>query len=152
MANSNTRSPRDLETRTQEARYVYTPSSKLPDPTPIPGMSFRWIATHVMSIADPTNVSRKRRDGWEPVKAADHPELMLEGNANGNVEIGGLMLCKMPTERVKAMDEYYQNQNRAQMDSVDNNFLKNQDPRMATLFSERQSTSSRGSSFGAGVK
>jgi len=50
------------------------------------------------------------------------------------------------------MDEYYQNQNRAQMDSVDNNFLKNQDPRMATLFSERQSTSSRGSSFGAGVK
>jgi hypothetical protein len=29
----------------------------------------------------PTNVSSKMRDGWEPVKAADHPELMLEGNA-----------------------------------------------------------------------
>jgi len=149
---ADNRTPRDLTTRDKNVRYVYTPSSKLPDPTPIPGMSFRWIATHVMSIADPTNVSKKRRDGWEPVKAADHPELMLEGNASGNVEIGGLMLCKMPTERVEAMDEYYQRQNRAQMESVDNNFLKNQDPRMATLFSERQSTSTRGSVFGNGSK
>jgi hypothetical protein len=24
----------------------------------------------------------KFRDGWEPVKAADHPELMLPGNAD----------------------------------------------------------------------
>jgi hypothetical protein len=149
---ADNRTPRDNVTREKEARYVYTPSSKLPDPTPIPGTSFRWIATHVMSIADPTNVSKKRRDGWEPVKAVDHPELMLDGTANGNVEIGGLMLCKMPTERVKAMDEYYQKQNQAQMESVDNNFLKNQDPRMATLFSERQSSSSRGSVFGAGTK
>lgn len=149
---ADNRTPRDLTTRDKNVRYVYTPSSKLPDPTPIPGMSFRWIATHVMSIADPTNVSRKRRDGWEPVKAADHPELMLEGNASGNVEIGGLMLCKMPTDRVEAMDEYYQRQNKAQMESVDNNFLKNQDPRMATLFSERQSTSTRGNAFGTGSK
>ena len=149
---ADNRTPRNNTTREKEARYVYTPSSKLPDPTPIPGMSFRWIATHVMSIADPTNVSKKRRDGWEPVKATDHPELMLEGTANGNVEIGGLMLCKMPTERVKAMDEYYQKQNQSQMESVDNTFLKNQDPRMATLFSDRQSTSSRGTSFGSGSK
>jgi hypothetical protein len=149
---ADNRTPRDNVTREKEARYVYTPSSKLPDPTPIPGMSFRWIATHVMSIADPTNVSKKRRDGWEPVKATDHPELMLEGTANGNVEIGGLMLCKMPTERVKAMDEYYQKQNQSQMESVDNTFLKNQDPRMATLFSDRQSTSSRGTGFGSGSK
>ena len=149
---ADNRTPRDLTTRDKNVRYVYTPSSKLPDPTPIPGMSFRWIATHVMSIADPTNVSRKRRDGWEPVKAADHPELMLEGNASGNVEIGGLMLCKMPTDRVEDMDEYYQRQNKAQMESVDNNFLKNQDPRMATLFSERQSTSTRGGAFGTGSK
>ena len=150
---ADNRTPRDNVTREKETRYVYTPSSKLPDPTPIPGMSFRWIATHVMSVADPTNVSRKRRDGWEPVKATDHPELMLEGNANGNVEIGGLMLCKMPTERVKAMDEYYQKQNQSQMESVDNNFLKNQSaPQYGKLFSERQSTSTRGSVFGNGSK
>jgi hypothetical protein len=56
---------------------VYTPSSALPDPTPEPGYVYRWIATHVLGQADPTNVSKKMREGWEPVKAADHPELML---------------------------------------------------------------------------
>jgi len=39
------------------------------------------------------------REGWEPVKAEDHPELMMVGNEKtGNVEIGGLMLCKMAAE------------------------------------------------------
>ena len=109
------------------------------------------MATHVLGEAQNTNVSSKMRKGWEPVKAADHPELMLEGNAKtGNVEIGGLMLCKMPIERARARDEYYANQNRAQMDSVDNNFMRNNDPRMP-LFADRKSSASRGG-FGSGSK
>jgi hypothetical protein len=92
------------------------------------------------------------REGWVPVKAADHPELMMMGNAaTGNVEIGGLMLCKMPKEMAIARDEYYQNQAKNQMDSVDNHFLRNNDPRMP-LFSERKSTTSRGAGFGSGSK
>jgi len=99
----------------------------------------------------PTNVSSKMRDGWVPVKAADHPELMLEGNASGNVEIGGLMLCKIQTERLMAMKEYYDTQAQNQMDSVDNHFMRNNDPRMP-LFADRKSSSSRGSGFGTGSK
>jgi hypothetical protein len=148
---TDARTNRDLMTREKTARYVYKPSSTLPDPTPIPGVKFRWIATHILGQADPTNVSRKMRDGWEPVKASDHPELMLEGNAKGNVEIGGLMLCKNSEEQVRAMSEYYANQNQAQMDSVDNNFMRDNDPRMQK-FADRKSTSTRGTSFGAGVK
>jgi hypothetical protein len=92
------------------------------------------------------------RDHWEPVKAVDHPELMLEGNAaTGNVEIGGLMLCKNLTERVTAMKEYYDEQAQNQMTSVDNNFMRNNDPRMP-LFAEHKSTTSRGSGFGSGSK
>jgi hypothetical protein len=92
------------------------------------------------------------RDHWDPVKAVDHPELMLEGHAvTGNVEIGGLMLCKNLTERVVAMKEYYDGQAQNQMDSVDNHFMRNNDPRMP-LFSDRKSTSSRGSGFGSGSK
>ena len=145
------RTPRDLESRAKTTRAVYVPPTSLPDPTPEPGVVFRWIATHVLGQADPTNVSRKMREGWEPVKAVDHPELMLVGNATtGNVEIGGLMLCKMSKEQADARDAYYANQAQNQMDSVDNHFMRNNDPRMP-LFSERSSSTSRGG-FGSGSK
>jgi hypothetical protein len=144
MAN---RTPRDLETREKTTRAAYVPPSVLPEPTPEPGYSYRWIATHVYGTADPSNVSKKTREGWEPVKAADHPELMLPSNAAGNVELGGLMLCKMPTEMVQARNEYYQRQAEGQMQSVDNNLMRQSDPRMP-LFNERKSTST----FGSGNK
>jgi hypothetical protein len=149
---ADNRSNRDTTSRDKNARYVYTPSSTLPDPTPEPGYVYRWIATHIMGQADPTNVSRKMRDGWVPVKAVDHPELMLEANEKtGNVEIGGLMLCKQLSEQAKARDEYFNKQAQDQMDSVDNHFMRNNDPRMP-LFSDRKSTVSRGAGFGSGSK
>jgi hypothetical protein len=148
---AETRTPRELETREKQTRYVYKPSSALPDPTPEPGWAFRWVATHILGQADPTNVSRKRRDGWEPVKAEDHPELMISGSTSGNVEIGGLMLCKMPEAKLAAMSEYYDNANKAQSEAVDNNFLRQNDPRMP-LFAERKSAVTRGAGFGSGTK
>jgi len=148
---AETRTPRELETREKQTRYVYKPSSALPDPTPEPGWAFRWVATHILGQADPTNVSRKRRDGWEPVRAEDHPELMISGSTSGNVEIGGLMLCKMPEAKLSAMTEYYDNVNKQQSESVDNNFLRQNDPRMP-LFAERKSAVTRGAGFGSGTK
>lgn len=145
------RTPRDLVSREKSARAVYVPPSNLPDPTPEPGYLYRWVATHVMGQADPTNVSKKMREGWEPVKAADHPELQLFGNQSGNVEIGGLMLCKMSIEQANARTEYYAKQAQAQMDSVDNHFMRNNDPRMP-LFSDKKSSTSRGQGFGSGSK
>ena len=145
------RTPRDLVSREKSARAVYVPPSNLPDPTPEPGYLYRWVATHVMGQADPTNVSKKMREGWEPVKATDHPELQLFGNQSGNVEIGGLMLCKMSVEQANARNEYYAKQAQAQMDSVDNHFMRNNDPRMP-LFSDKKSSTSRGQGFGSGSK
>ena len=149
---ANPRTPRDLVSRETNARAVYVPPTSLPDPTPEPGVVFRWIATHVLGQPDPTNVSRKMREGWEPVKAEDHPEMQLFGNEKtGNVEIGGLMLCKMSIEKVQARDDYYNAQAQNQMDSVDNHFMRNNDPRMP-LFSDRKSTNTRGGGFGSGSK
>lgn len=151
MAETQNRTNRDLVSREKTARYVYRPPSTLPDPTPEPGYTYRWIATHVLGQSDPTNTSRKFRDGYEPVKAADHPELMIPGNEKtGNVEIGGLMLCKIPTERAIAMAEYYAEESQKQTDSVDNNFMRQNDPRMP-LFSDRKSSTTRGG-FGNGIK
>jgi len=146
------RTPRDNVSRDKQARAVYVPPTALPDPTPEPGYVYRWVATHVLGQHEPTNVSRKFRDGWEPVKAADHPELMITGSEKtGNVEIGGLMLCKMPIEKARARDEYYEQQAQNQMDSVDNHFMRNNDSRMP-LFADRKSTTSRGAGFGSGSK
>lgn len=143
------RTNRDLQTRENTARAVYTPPSTLPTPTPQPGWSFRWVATSVLGESNASNVSKKSREGWEPVRAEDHPELKLAADKNGNVELGGLMLCKMPTEMVDARNDYYRSQAQAQVDSVDNHFLRNNDPRMP-LFSDKKSSTTRGPGFGSG--
>jgi hypothetical protein len=144
------RTNRELVSREKQARAVYVPPTNLPDPKPQKGFVFRWVATHVLGQADPTNVSRKMREGWVPVKAEDHPELQMFGqNTSGNVEIGGLMLCKMPSEMAKARDEYYNKQAQNQMDSVDNSFMRNNDPRMP-MFTDRKTSVSRGANFGSG--
>ena len=67
-----------------------------------------------------------------------------EGRFKGNIEVGGLLLCRIPEEFLKQKAEYYANQNRAQMESVDNNFLRQSDARMP-LFSEKSSKVSFGS-------
>lgn len=143
------RTPRDLETREMSARPAYRPPSSLPDPHPRQGLVHRWIATHVVGEAMPQNVSMRLRDGWVPVKAADYPELNMLAGKGGNVEVGGLMLCAMSAEQAQARDEYYANQASAQMQSVDNTFMRVQDSRMP-LFTERKSGVTRG--FGTGTK
>jgi hypothetical protein len=102
----------------------------------------------MMGQADPSNTSSKLREGYEPCKADEYPELLVhastEGRFKGNVEVGGLLLCRIPEEFLKQRDAYYANQNKAQMESVDNNFLRDSDPRMP-LFSDKKSKVSFGS-------
>jgi hypothetical protein len=67
-----------------------------------------------------------------------------EGRFKGNVEVGGLLLCRIPEEFLKQRMEYYSNQNKSQMESVDNNFLRDSDPRMP-LFSDKKTKVTFGS-------
>lgn len=138
---------RETETRARTVRQ-WQPAATLPDPAPQPGYAFRWIRTSILGQPDPTNMSGKLREGWEPVKAEDHPEMMLTPNASGNLEIGGLILCKTPQELVDQRDAYYNKQARAQMDSVNNTLFRENDPRMP-LFKDHKSETSR-SAFGSG--
>ena len=139
---------RELENRDSSKRQqAWTPPQLLPTPNPVPGWAFKYVRTSLMGTADPTNTSAKFREGWEPCKAEDHPELMhlVDQNSRfkGNIEIGGLLLCKAPEEMVKQRRDYYARQNQAQMDAVDNNFMRSNDERMP-LFSEKRSTTSFG--------
>lgn len=139
---------RDADTRERKVRQ-WQPAALLPDPVPQPGYAYRWIRTSILGQADPTNVSGKMREGWEPVRAEDHPEMMLEASKSGNIEIGGLMLCKTPVEFIGQRDAFYAKQAKAQMDSVNNTLMRENDPRMP-LFTEHKSEVSR-SAFGTGT-
>ena len=151
MSSKNNRESRSSNTRETKTRAVYTPSSSLPVPNKRPGIKHRWIATHVLGESVQNNVSKKNREGWEPVKADDYPELRLTGDVNGNVELGGLMLCSIPEGMVEARTEYFKDKSQAQIDSVDNNFMRNSDPRMP-LFSDKKSSTTKGVGFGSGTK
>jgi len=145
---ADNRLAREVENRESMQRTkTWTPPQTLPAPTPQPGWVFRYIRTSIMGTADPSNTSAKFREGWEPVKAEDHPELMHmtdpSSKFKGNVEIGGLLLCKAPAELMQQRDEYYAQQAKAQLQSVDNNFMRLNDERMP-LFSEKKTTVSFG--------
>jgi hypothetical protein len=94
----------------------------------------------MMGTADAMNASSKMREGWEPVKLADHPEMQLFADPNARfkdcVEVGGLLLCKIPEEFVNQRNAYYNRQTQNQTDAVDNNFMKENDARMP-LFKEK---------------
>lgn len=143
------RNSRELDLRqTRERPKSWAPPTLLPEPAPQDGYKFRWIRVSTLNQADPTNLSGKLREGWEPVRASDHPELHLHGmdtseKFKDNVVIGGLMLCKTPTEFVEQRNAYYQQQTATQTESVDNHFLRQSDPRMP-LISERKSSVSFG--------
>ena len=143
MAEQN-RQPRDLESRAKVERpKQWMPPELLPSPNPEPGYEFRWIRVSTLGNADPMNISSKLREGWEPVKASEHPEIQLmnigeKSRFPDSIEIGGLILCKTPSEFVGQRNDYYQRQTDSQMQSVDNNFMRENDPRMP-LFKERRS-------------
>ena len=138
------RSTRELETREQGTRKkAWTPPSTLPNPNREEGYSYRYIRKSILGQTDDRNMMSKQEEGWIPVKREDHPELQYHGKSSGLVEIGGLVLCKTPTEFVEQRNDWVRGHTDAQTQAADANLMKENDPRMP-LFSERKSTTSRG--------
>lgn len=139
MAN---RDPRTIETReSTERKVTWKRANALPDPDPQEGVEFRWIRTSTLGQNDNTNVSSKFREGWEPVKLEDHPELKVlpdvDSKFKGNVEVGGLLLCRNSKENMDARRDYHRNATASQMAAVDNNYMRESDPRMPVLKPEK---------------
>ena len=148
MATSNTRATRDLESRelTERPKQWALPEL-LPEPDKEAGYSYRWIRVSTLNAADPRNLSAKLREGWEPVRIEEQPKFQLLADPNSrykdNIEIGGLLLCKTPTDFVQQRNAYFAKQAQNQTEAVDNNLMRQSDPRMP-LFNERKSTTSFG--------
>ena len=142
------RTTRELDTRAiTERPKQWMPAELLPEPDKLPGYAYRWIRVATLGNADPRNVSGKLREGWEPVPIEEQPQFQLLVDPNSRykdqIEIGGLLLCKTPIEFVEQRNAHYQKQTDAQAEAVDNNLMRQSDPRMP-LFQERKSSSSFG--------
>ena len=140
---------RELDTRAEMQRPTsWQAPETLPSPNPRPGISHRWVRTSMGGQSDVQNVSSKLREGYEPVKAEDYPEMMMhasaEGRFKGNIEVGGLVLCSIPSEFLVQRDAHFAGINKATMESVDNNYMKDNDPRLSK-FSERSTKVTFGS-------
>lgn len=140
---------RKQETRESKTRKrSWVRPELLPEPTSSEGYKFRWIRLSSLGNVDATNVSSKLREGWEPVKASDHPEIQIVSIENerfkDNVVIGGLMLCKAPVELIEERNAFYSDQAASQIQSVDNSLMRENDARMP-IFNDRKSKVTFGS-------
>jgi len=143
------RTPRESATRdAAPPRRAYRRESAIPAPAPRPGLTHRWIRTSTLGNSDNTNVSRRFREGYVPVKAKDYPELRVISDHGSrfpdNIEVGGLLLCAAPTDLVKDRVAHQNEVAQSQMQAVDRNFMRENDPRMPVLRPERSSRTSFG--------
>jgi hypothetical protein len=139
---------REVETRVMSERPMqWQQPELLPEPDKQAGFAYRWIRVATLNNADPRNLSAKLREGWEPVRLEEQPKFQLLADPNSrfkdNIEIGGLLLCKTPVEFVQQRNDYYAKQSHSQTEAVDNNLMRQSDPRMP-IFNERKSTTSFG--------
>ena len=89
---------------TETAKPWVRPSS-LEAPPPRPGFVQRWIRVASMGKDDPTNTSRKFREGWRPRLASTvphsyHAPSISQGKWAGTIGVEGSVLCEMP-EKIK---------------------------------------------------
>ena len=159
MANAEVRQARETAVRDTEVRglqerdaeafrkYQWKPADALPMPKAPPGWHYRYIRKTIGGLQDVQNFGKAMREGWVPVPLADHPEMEMSidpaSKGSGNIEYGALILCKIPIEIKEARDRYYANFNARQMEAVDNNLMRENDPRMP-LFNERKTEVSFG--------
>jgi len=129
------RTPRSASTRENNTRRKpWSPPSLLDAPNPPEGYVYRWLRESMVGQLDQANMSKRIREGWEPVRAEEHPEFeaptVEDGRHIGVIGVGGLILAKMPIETVNQRRAYYKQMAADQMQAVDSNLMRESDSRM----------------------
>ncbi len=143
------RTPREVDTRQSQERKVWRPGTALEAPEPPLGYDHRWIRESVMEFDDKTNVHKRRQEGYELVRAEEYPEysgpVVDEGRNAGIIGVGGLVLARIPTELAKQRNQHYQKSTQNQMEAVDRDWMRENNPAMPKLAPNRKSSVSFGS-------
>ena len=140
------RNSRSAETRDKKTRKkVWQPPSMLDAPDAPPGYQHRWVRAEVRGHDDRANMSKRIREGFEPVRAEEYPNFdaptIEDGKHAGVIGVGGLILAKIPEETVDERNDYFQGKTAEQLQGVDNDLMREADPRMPLRQSDmRRST------------
>lgn len=142
------RTPRTADTRaTESRRKPWAPPSVLDAPAAPEGYKHRWVRASIRGEEDKGNVFNRLRQGYEPVRAEEHPEYQAptidDGKHAGVIGNGGLILTRVPVETAHERTEFYGNRTREQMAAVDQDLMKEQHPSMP-INQQRQSRVSFG--------
>jgi hypothetical protein len=141
------RAPRKSREQAERPK-VWQPASTLPEPDKEPGYTYRWVRVSTLGQNDARNISSAFREGWEPVSINEQPQFKFmvdpDSRFKDNIEVAGLLLCKVPDELMAQRRAHFEQLTNAQTESVDNNFMRENDPRMP-LFKERNTKTSFGS-------
>lgn len=129
------RTPRESATRDLESRRKpWAPPSILDAPPPPEGYKHRWVRSSIRGEEDNGNVYNRLRQGYEPVRADEHPAFQAptieDGKHAGVIGNGGLILTRIPVETAQERTAYYGGRTREQMDAVDQDLMKEQHPSM----------------------
>jgi hypothetical protein len=142
------RTPRTADTREKETRRKpWAPPSTLEAPPAPEGYQHRWVRASIRGEEDKGNVFNRLRQGYEPVRADEHPGFQAptieDGKHAGIIGNGGLILTRVPVETANERTEYYGGRTREQMVAVDQDLMKEQHPSMP-INQQRQSRVSFG--------
>jgi hypothetical protein len=69
------------------------------EPGVIPdGWTYEWKTKSILGAEDPAHQVKLARDGWEPVPASRHPEMMPSGYKELEITRKGMVLMERPAE------------------------------------------------------
>ena len=142
-ANSNDdRVPRDSEARSKSERPK---AWKMPSALELPeeaveiaksqGIVYRWVRESVAGQDDKTNVSKRFREGFEPVRPDELPGFhdlptVDDGRHAGVIGVGGLILCKIDKNIADQRNDFFEQQTQNQMTAVENDLMREENPSM----------------------
>ena len=143
------RQSRDSQSREETKRNLdWKPPSALDAHEAPIGYKHRWIRESVLDYDDKNNVFKRRREGYELVRAEDYPDfdapVVDEGKNAGVIGTGGLLLARVPEEIVEKRKEYFEKKTQTQMEAVDRDWMRENNPVMPKSKPQRNSNVSFG--------
>ena len=136
------RTSRSADTRAKEDRPKVW---KMPSALELPeeaikaaesqGITYRWIREAILGQDDKTNVSKRFREGFVPVKPEELPGFhdlptVDDGRHAGIIGVGGLILCKIDKDIADQRNDYFEQQTQNQMTAVENDLMREENPSM----------------------
>jgi len=154
MSDDKRNSRSSQERKSQERVKPWAPPSSLDAPKPPEGFIHRWLRAEIAGFEDTANISKRLREGYELVRGdelkpgdAHYPIYGEQSKWKGYIGVGGLVLARIPLEIAESRAEYFKKLTQDQINAVDNDLMKEQNPAMPINITRQSKVS-----FGGGRK